>query len=265
VFSCTSSASDDLLNPVLPPVDNSPVLVTKYSYDNEVYTYIYNGSKIATEKDLVYGGLRTYIYNGDIITKIVETQNGVEIGNIAYTYDANNRLTKFVETEGTSIVSTRNYVYISNDHVTITETNNQPTFNSNKTTVQDAYLNTDGSLKNFTETITIKNNAGVVTQTGTGTLQTIIYDAKNNPFKNVTGYSKILIANNISIHNILDYTYNGQSVFVGSGTGSNWQIYKNTHTYNSANYPTKTITTSYNQSVIAQPNPDTATYEYNHL
>ncbi len=244
------------------PVDSTPILLTKLMNNGETYVYTYNGSKIVQEKGLVDGDISNFTYTGDLITKIVSTSsNGAPTSTETFTYDSSNRLIKAEDISGSnSTVTTFNY--LSADHVTIIEKHTSG--NYVKTYTRDAYLNTDGSVKSYTQTIQATQN-GTIVETGTGNLQPIVYDNKNNPFKNVTGLKNIQVYNQVdqaSEHNVLSYKLVNSTTGSGS-SGISSDIFTQTYQYNSNNFPTQSVLKSYdNNNTLTETH--TTTYEYNH-
>lgn len=244
------------------PVDSTPILLTKLMNNGETYVYTYNGSKIVQEKGLVDGDISNFTYTGDLITKIVSTSsNGAPTSTETFTYDSSNRLIKVEDISGSnSTVTTFNY--LSADHVTIIEKNTSG--NYVKTYTRDAYLNTDGSVKSYTQTIQATQN-GTIVETGTGNLQPIVYDNKNNPFKNVTGLKNIQVYHQVdqaSEHNVLSYKLVNSTTGSGS-SGISSDIFTQTYQYNSNNFPTQSVLKSYdNNNTLTETH--TTTYEYNH-
>ena len=133
-----------------------------------------------------------------------------------------------------------------------------------RTGTKTATLNADGSLSSWTETASVPANTGGF-HSATGSLQPIVYDTKNIPFKNVTGFLKIIDTEdeNGSTHNILSYNH---LLNYNNGAGSaEWGIFKSSYEYNTSNYPTKNVRTYYNKTGTGVTNSEVNTYEYNHL
>ncbi|SHH06779.1 YD repeat-containing protein [Chryseobacterium oranimense] len=240
--------------------DSSPVLVTKMVSDGDISTFTYSGTKISQSKNLTDGSITNYTYTGDLITQTVTSSSGSTF-TTTYTYDGSNRLSKkkSVHTApGLSATYEVNYTYTGSNNVKMVVTSSS-TGSSNVTTyTRNATLNADGSLGSWTETVTAP------TYTGNGTLKPIVYDTKNTPFKNVTGYLKIIDQEeeNGSTHNILDYN----SVLQYSGTtGGEWSIFKSTYEYNASNYPIKDTRKYYDKTGTTVTSTEINTYEYNHL
>jgi YD repeat-containing protein len=244
------------------PVDSTPILLTKLVDDNETYTYMYNGSKIVQEKNITNGEISSYTYTGDLITKIVNTSSNGSPSTEIFTYDSSNRLIKAEETSN-SFNTVITYNYLASDHVTIIEKDTNG--NYIKTYTKDAYLNADGSLKNYTQTILATQN-GTVVESGTGNLQPIVYDNKNNPYKNITGFKNIQIyrhENGSSIHNITSYKSIDSTTSSTGGSGSSSNIFTVSYQYNSNDFPAQSIEKGYNINNVVTGTYN-ITYEYNH-
>ncbi|MCS3867379.1 hypothetical protein J3D55_000295 [Chryseobacterium ginsenosidimutans] len=242
--------------------NNTPVLVTKMVEDGETYTFTYNGTKIS-EKKHSSGDATTYTYTGDLITKFVEKDGSITESTVL-TYDSSSRLSKKVMTHTSTGINnyttTIDYTYLTINNVKIVETTNNPTANYTKTHTRDVLLNTDNSLKGWTTTVTETQSSG--TLTGSGGLLGVLYDSSNSPFKNITGYLKIIDAEGMtgSPHNLLNYS---DKV---SYTDGGWEttIFSSVLEYNSSSYPTKE-TKKYKDQNGTLYSTRINTYEYNHL
>lgn len=245
------------------PVDSTPILLTKLMDNNETYVYTYNGSKIIQEKNTSTGEISSYTYNGDLITKIVSTSSGASPSTETFTYDSSSRLIKAEDVSSSnSTVTTFNY--LSTDHVTIIEKHTSG--NYVKTYTRDAYLNSDGSLKSYTQTTQATQN-GVIVENGTGSLQPVVYDVKNSPFKNVTGLKNIMIyylgSINSSVHNITSYKAVDNTTSTSGGSGYGTTIFTVAYQYNSNDFPVQSTEKDYDINNV-MTGTYTTTYEYNH-
>jgi hypothetical protein len=260
-FLASCSSSNDDTADSNQNTDNSPVLVTKMVEDGETYTFTYDGSKIS-EKKHSSGDTTTYTYTGDLITKIVE-KDGNATESTVLSYDGNSRLSKTVMTHTSTginnYVTTSNYTYQTNNNVKIVETISNPAGNYSRSTTRTVLLNTDNSLKSWTTTVT--ENTASATNTGTGVLLNVGYDSNNSPFKNVTGYLKIIDADgkNGSTHNVVNYS--DKTNFTN---GWETTIYSSVFEYNTSGYPTKDTRKYINQDGTLY-STRINTYEYNHL
>jgi hypothetical protein len=221
--SCSSSDSSST------PLTESDVLVTKtvehYTNDNSTITtnYTYNGKKIVSSVD-TDGFTETYTYTGDLISSIKE-------------YDDTNTL--LVEETFTYNGSGQLVTYLLKDFDTNHWRKEVFVHNSNNTISYMVYKGDNVEQTNLTETGTIHFTNGEVSQIDftvislsyTGT-RVYTYDAKNNPFKNITGGDKINFVNEEAIgvsHNILTDHY--------TSTFPTDEMYTTTYTYNSLNFP----------------------------
>ncbi|PKF75229.1 hypothetical protein [Chryseobacterium sp. PMSZPI] len=261
--SCSSSNDDSTLPNNGNNNDNSPVLVTKMTLDGDVSTLTYNGTKISQIKNITDGSITTFVYDGDLISQAATSGANSSV-TTKYTYDAKNRLTKKATSgndSGGLWTAESNYNYQSNNNVTILTTLTTPS--SKRTETRNAVLNDDGSINSWTGTLTHTINN--TSQTATVTLKPIVYDTKNSPLKNITGYSKIIDMEDEtgSTHNTLSYNY---TVNYNNGTGTEWTIFKSNFEYNTSGYPTKEIRSYYDKTgTTATGSTDVNTYEYNHL
>ncbi|MDQ1856735.1 hypothetical protein [Chryseobacterium sp. WLY505] len=247
--------------------EDSPVLVTKMVADGETSTYTYNGSKISQIKNTSTGEVTLFSYSGDLISQQVTTGSSTSY-KTTYSYDGNSRLSKKIYSEtyllsGTVSTVETNYAYTASNAVKITYTASF-TGSPVRTGTKNATLNADGSLSSWTETASVPNNTGGF-HSATGALQPIVYDTKNLPFKNITGFLKIIDSEdeNGSTHNIVSYN-NVLNYNNGAGSGE-WGIFKSTYEYNNSGYPTKNVKTYYNKTGTGITNSELNTYEYNHL
>lgn len=240
--------------------NNDPILVTKMVSDGETSNFTYDGSKLVQVKNITAGITTNFTYSGDLITKTVSTESN-SATTTTYTYDGNSRLSKssaaYTSGNATYITET-NYTYPSSNTVKMVSTVSTAGMGITKTYTKNAILNSDGSLKSWTETVAQPNATGGA---GTGNL-TVVYDAKNKPFKNVTGYIKLIYSEdeNGSNNNIVDYNH-----LIQYSNGAEWGIFKSIYEYNSSNYPTKNTRRYYDKTGTSITNTEITTYEYNHL
>jgi hypothetical protein len=215
--SCSSSSDDD---------GGSGVVLLKKTIetDSDGNTFTsqatYNGTKIS--KITADGGFVLYFtYTGDLITKIEYKLGGVLIQTDSFSYDGSQRLISYVRLEHDDAYGAKElYVHNGDDSIGITAYSGDLT---SQTTL-------DG-----TGTITFLANGEVGTiTTDFSDSHTYTYDTKNNPFKNVTGYSKISWVDASAtgiLHNI-------------TSDDSSFDTTTTTYTYNSGDYPTEAVETS---------------------
>lgn len=239
--------------------EDNPILVTKMVQDGDNYTFSYNGAKIVTMTNTTDNFKRTYTYSGDLITKYLDTFADGSTQTTNVTYNSSNKILKKSSTYQGGTYTT-DYAYIGADRVRITVVLAQT--NSTKTYVKDVYLNTDGSLKNWTETVA--DVKPTTTQNGTGILKNVAYDGGSFPFKNITGYTRLLESEemNGSTRNVIDYNNRIQYTNI---PGDEWTIYHSTYEYNTNGYPKKDTKDSYEKTGTSITKTEITTYEYNHL
>lgn len=260
ILASCGSNGDDAENLTTNSNGNSdPVLVTKMTADGETSTFTYNGTKLSQAKNITAGITSNVTYTGDLITKIVDIEANA-MTTTTYIYDGNSRLTKstsvYTSSMPTSTTET-NYTYPSVNAVKMVTTMTTAGISGAKTYTKNATLNVDGSLKSWTETVVQQNGSA-----GTGVLQNVVYDSKNKPFKNVTGYLKLMDSEDESgsSNNVVDYNH-----IINYSSGAEWTIFKSTYEYNSSNYPTKNTRKYYDKNGTTLSSTDITTYEYNHL
>lgn len=238
---------------------DNPVLVTKMIQDGDHFTFSYSGAKITEMKNTTENWTRAFTYSGDLITKYTDTFSDGTIDTVILTYNSNQKITKKTYTASNfpNVMNTVTYLYIGSDQIKITHTITAP--GSSKTYVRNAYTNSDGSLKNWTETVTTVQ--GTTTSTGTGSLQNIVYDGGNYPFKNVTGFTKMLESEDMngSPRNVKEY----RNLITYSSGGEESSIFKSTYEYNSKSYPVKAVRDYYHGN-NQHYRSEITTYEYNH-
>ena len=232
--SCSSDSESSTNNP------SSDVLVKKIVYTSlmddytETINFTYNGNKLVKG---IYsdGSQETYTYQGDLITKIVLSVDGEDDMIEDFTYDSSGRLTGYYYQEG---VYTEQETFVYNSDGTVTGT-----IGTGSEAVNHTYHFSNGEL------VKIVNNMG---QTYNYT-----YDAKNSPFKNVTGYG------NIAMVTTGDHEFFGRSQNIVSihETSGDVNYMANTMTYNAANYPlTADSVADFGSGAISH---DTMVYTYN--
>lgn len=234
LFASCGSNEDENENPTSNNAENSdPVLVTKMVSEGETSIFSYNGTKLTQSKNITTGSTSNVTYTGDLITKIIDI-DAISTTTTIYNYDNNGRLiksTSFYTSSMPTSTTENTYTYTSSTTVKIVTTMTTAGISGSKVYTKNASLNADGSLKSWNETVVQQNGSA-----GTGVLQNVIYDTRNKPFKNVTGYLKLMDSEdeNGSVNNVLDYNN-----VINYSAGGEWTIFKSTYEYNSSNYPTK--------------------------
>lgn len=268
--SCSSSNDDITLPNDNGNNDETSILVTKVITNGETSTYSYNGSKISQIQNITKGIITTFTYTDDLITQV--STNGPNSQTAQYTYDDNKKLIKVIASgnyldESWSLES--DYIYKPNNAVEIKfnrKSTTKFTLQRKKGSVY-AILNPDGSLSswngNFIRTI---NEASDLV--ASSTLKTVEYDTKNSPFKNITGYLKIIDMENKngSAHNTLNYDHTINYQHLPAPTVERERAaFKSVFEYNTSDYPTKETRTIYPNYQGSQQTTNISTFEYNHL
>lgn len=236
---------------------DNPVLVTKMVQHGDIITFSYSGKKITEMNNTTDNSKRVFTYTGDVITEYVDTFSDGTTATTLLTYNSNEKITKKTTTASGATMKTT-YVYLAGgDKIQIITETTKPGYSS--TSVKIAYTNPNGSLKNWEENITKTESGG--TEEGTGVLKTIVYDGGSFPFKNITGYTKMLESGDMngSGRNVLEY-----NDIITYPSKVEHTIYKSTYEYHTNGYPKKDIRDYYDQNGLATSSTIT-TYEYNHL
>lgn len=221
------SKSDAPAAPAIPLVDPNGILpkkiITTETGSASVYTetYTYAGNKLlkVTNEDMSY---ETVTYTGDLITKTQLFLSDNTLDETAtFEYDSNNKLIKSINLQHTNNIGTKEvYTYDSNNNATVVYSNgNLISQNNPYQTATINFFNDEVSSATVT-------NSGIITN------YTYIYDNKNNPFKNITGFKSISFVDRpFSLFEGINK--NTLTVFNGTVT------YTNTYTYDGNNFPTR--------------------------
>jgi hypothetical protein len=175
--SCSSDSDSD-------SASTSGILLQKIIRQNEngtttTMTYVYNGKKMLTFGD----GTISYkvFYNGNLVTKI-ESYNLNNLMSIFYfTYDSSEKLVQYkLDSPNLLRVWRNTYVYNNDNTISVSQ---YDAFDGGTETLQTQkyFLDSEGEI------IRIEKYNGTNTAI---TLYT--YDTKNNPFRNVVGFDKLL-------------------------------------------------------------------------
>ncbi|CAN1505183.1 hypothetical protein MCETHM1_00618 [Flavobacteriaceae bacterium] len=219
VLSSCSSDDDTTSAPT------TTVLLKKSSYvsTGESFTtdFTYSGNKLVSSVDS-FGDKTTFTYTGELITKIVDTDNkGVVDQTTEFTY-TNGKLTSEISLEtGDDYKYKTKYVH---------NTDGTISFEDFRVAVATGKEEEYGYIGKYT----FKNGNLVKKEKsyyGTNSSETYEYDAKNNPFKNVVGFN--LLVNDEEgayVNNIVKRTYSNST-----------DIYTNTYEYkyNAESFPTE--------------------------
>jgi hypothetical protein len=213
----TSCSSDDSNSS-----EPTPILLKKMSYvsSGESYTldFTYSGNKIVSNVDS-YGDKTTFIYTGDLITKIVDTDDK---GDVDYTTEftyTNGKLTSEISLESGDAYKYKTK-YVHNTDGTIS-------FEEFRVAVATGVEQEYGYIGKYTfkDGNLVKKEKSYY---GSESFTTYEYDAKNHPIKNVLGFNLLLDDEESSINNIVKRTYSNSA-----------DIYTNTYKYNAEGFPTE--------------------------
>lgn len=189
--------------------------------------YFYTGNKISyvTDSD----GFRVnFFYDGDLIAR-EESYEGTElVEKVFYTYDSSSNLVTYVTIDLVED-SGKRITYIHNTNGTISFQEYGGDSNA-----QDEIGNS-GTISN---TRYIENSINPITSEPQVFTNTFTYDTKNNPFKNIVGYSKIYFAES---YEALNFNNNLLSHSEQIDSDAPYDIETLIYTYNAGNYPTKII------------------------
>jgi len=227
--SCSSDDSQDN-TPVGTLVKTMVIDVANPADDDYNLTFTYSGDKLTKVKD---SGvlIEQFIYTGDKLTRINHPEDNTYI-IIEY---SGNQVSKFTEYDPDFDSATKTVVTYSGNTFT--------------RTVYDGDLTTQSTLM-YTEVCTVQNgNISQYTRNafGTSNTETITYDTKNNPFKNISNYA---------VFQVLDLEIEGNlnNDIASSTFGVNYTV---NYTYNADNYPLTEM--SYNGSGVLG---ETISYTY---
>ncbi|MEX0596332.1 MAG: hypothetical protein WD512_07510, partial [Candidatus Paceibacterota bacterium] len=203
LFSCSSNDSNDDSNP-----STGGILLKRIETPgSQPYHYNYNGNKLnyvalgSTDGSL---GKIQFTYSGDLITKweYYELNQPTGYGE-TFSYANNKLVQKKIYSDGLVLEVTYDYVYNSDGTVNETETDA-----NNPLVITKYYFDSNGNIIKSVE----------------GSTETIYeYDNKNLPYKNITGFNKIVPFSEASGQNnatkiiggnnitIINYEYNSQN------------------------------------------------------
>lgn len=185
------------------PNSASLILPKKMSEGVDDTYYTYDGNKIVS-KNYQVNYKRVYTYTGNLITKIESFYYAKLLSTYDFTY-TNGKITSMLDTEPPYAPIMTTYIH-----------------------------NTDGTIlyssKNENGKLIFKNGNLIEWDMGINEIKTYEYDTKNNPFKNILGYSELSgITFEGFKNNIIKETNKVNGFADESG--------KNIITYNSDGYP----------------------------
>jgi len=228
-----SSKGDDSSKP-------AAVLVKKFVYTEKNGTYtdevVYEGNKITTITNSDGGGVK-FTYDGNVITKIESFDEDGELYLLEeYTYNKEKLSTSIRKEIGYKFYYKTNYTHNADGTISYEEIEGTVETGSEEKTGQTGkYTYANGNL--------IKNERfGKLSESVT----TYEYDDKNNPYKNIIGFSLLLNKEKSNYNNPVKRTSDQDS--------STTYEYK----YDNSNYPTEQVISHSEKSV----SPITVQFEY---
>jgi hypothetical protein len=188
-------------------------------------TITYNGNKIVDVTQQETGNKSVYTYTGNLITKVDSYDN---IGTLTWTtnyFYNNGNLIKIekVSSIAPTIIGRATYTHSSVSTIDVVYSDVNSNTNEETITWSSKYYFSNGNL--VKKEIIDTNNGSYYIATNT-----YLFDAKNNPFKNVLGFNKIQEDDfNVSVNNLIGGVLsNNQAVST---------IRKNRYLYNADDFP----------------------------
>ncbi|MFH6994765.1 hypothetical protein [Flavobacterium sp. FlaQc-48] len=220
-FSSCSKDDDDSSTVLLLPKTE------KYTYashpdDSSTISYVYDGNKIVS---LTYddGSKTVFTYAGDFISKAVYTESyegATHSTTTTFAYE-NNKLKSYLEVSSDNSSSKKKtYVYNANGTISTVTVLINPV--------------TQDEIQDSSSVLTLDSNGNIIKAEFDDYSNTIEYDTKYSPFKNVLGYTLLLDSDIFdkeanSLNNVVKITEKTGEV----------TVYENT--YNSNNYLLKSV------------------------
>lgn len=175
ITSCTSDNVDVVQLKLL-----KKVIEINVDGTSSTYNFTYNGTKIVSINSEL--NTKTFTYTNNLITKIIELDNATQL-QTTYTYS-------YIDDKLTQIICSDNYElnYTYNADGTISYKKTTTDINNNIVLIYHGAL----SFQNEN----IHNDKKTFDNTAVNILSkeevSFVYDAKKNPFNNITGYNKLL-------------------------------------------------------------------------
>lgn len=192
-----SNTSNILCRQIVTTFSGGDVETINYTYDNNKLVSIMLFTQNTSYKTLVF-------YTGNLVTKTEDYDiNNILEGKDTYSYNSNNELITHVHAYANRI----NFVYQAQRTVY--------TYNSNGTITSTLYggdlINQNTLVSSSTLSYSNGEISSEVKQGSSTSINTFTYDTKNNPFKNIVGYDKIVITNPGAglNHNQIQSAFNG--------------------------------------------------------
>ena len=213
--------------------------------DGTIFTYTYDGNKIIKCEYSTYSGKKkwVYTYTGDLITKEDKYENDVLLVSYEHTYENNKIATSIVKNHGTQSIfkSKSTYAYTSDTSV-----------------IRENYYY-NSNIANWTKSSSVRytiigshiTKEEILKADGTPNSTTVYeYDNKNNVFKNILGFDKLIYKTDVSddtkhntTNNITKYYYSpsyGELNFTFNYDTDNYPISKTWFNGNSISTETYT-------------------------
>lgn len=223
--SCTSNegvSSNELVTKIVDVAANG---------DSKTTFFNYNGNNIISTESVDQHV--EFNYTNDLITRIIDVNLTTQHQNVLdYTY-SNNELVR--------ITSSDNYImnFVHNSDSTISYEKKTVDSNGDEVLVYHGKLFFENS--NLTKDERTMDDTLVTVSTKSSV--TYQYDAKNNPFHNITGFTKLLnYFDNISTNNVINGTKQNSTSFLDTDQFISSMVpYSNVYSYNSSDYPTQIV------------------------
>ncbi|AYN03307.1 hypothetical protein [Flavobacterium sp. 140616W15] len=188
VLASCSSSDDNNDNNDKPTVDDTVLILPqteKYTSashpeENNITTYTYNGNKIVSV-DYSEGNKTTFTYTGNVITKSEYFENNILMETTTLTYE-NNKLKSYLKVPTTASSSRVRTDYTYNTDGTIT---------SLRILIDPI---TQVETIDLTSVLTLDTRGNIIKIVFDDYVDVAEYDTKNNPFKNILGYTLLLDA-----------------------------------------------------------------------
>lgn len=223
--SCSSDDSTEtnsvLLKKIIETFDGGDIHTT---------TYHYNGNKLAYALNEEDESKIVYTYSGNQISEVsYQNLTGAEYVRYEFTYDSAHRLKHSVTSGGAPMDSYIDYTY-----------------NSDGTVTANAQTWDMGEMEYINETVKIYISNGDIVKReiellGGEITANYLYDTKPNPYRNVTGFDKLL-----------DFYMSAHNNISAVSTGSDGTVLQQTNTsyvYTAENYPETSVETNDSGSV----------------
>ncbi len=181
-------------------------------------TYVYDGNKMKIINNETF--IHQFFYSGNLVAKVESYNDGQLMSVFTFDYDSSGKLVQY-KLDSTDLSRAWRDTYIYNNDNTIS-VNHFEAFDGGPETLEEqkVFLDSEGEIIRIE-----RYNA-------TGTAVSLYsYDAKNNPFRNVLGFDKLLNIFSLGIkHNIV-------TTLITDFDGSTISSAEKTITYNAQDYP----------------------------